>query len=79
MLTIILLTAVVVIYAYAQGYGIDRVIGVGLAGIAVGVALFGAQAAFASQPKVPCWTEVHGMAQLFRAMPYACQHTTLSR
>lgn len=73
MLTIGVLTVVAVIYGYAQGYKADKVVGIGFAGAVAGLALFGGQAAFASQPKVPCWTEVQGMAQLFRAMPYVCQ------
>ena len=76
MLTMIAVAAVAVLIAYAQGYKTDRIVGFGISGLAIGAILFGGQAMLAAQPKVPCWTQVHGVAQLMRAMPFVCQDRT---
>ena len=73
MVPIIILASVVAIYAYAQACPVSKIVAYGVAGAIAGAAVFGAQVAMAVQPKVPCWTEMHG-AQFFRAMPFICQH-----
>lgn len=72
-LTIVLLTLTPVLYGYAEGFRTDRIVGLGFLGLLAGIALFGAQTAIAGAPRVPCWTEAQGAAQMFRAMPYICQ------
>jgi hypothetical protein len=78
MVPIVVLAAVALIYSYSQRYPIDRLIGIGIAGAFAGFVLFGVEVAVADQPKVPCWSEMHG-SQFFRAMPYACQAATPAR
>ena len=73
MVPIVILASVAAIYAYAQAFPVSKVVAYGIAGAIAGAAVLGAQAAMAVQPKVPCWTEMHG-AQFFRAMPFICQH-----
>lgn len=73
MATIVILVGVAVIYGYLQRFPMDRLVGLGFAGFVAGLVVFGAQVAFAQQPKVPCWSEMHGGAQFFRAMPFVCQ------
>ena len=72
MVTILTLAAAALVYGYMQAYPTDRLVGIGIAGVFAGFVLFGIQVAFASQPKVPCWSQMHGM-EFFRAMPFACQ------
>jgi hypothetical protein len=79
MVTIVILVAAALIFGYSRRYPTDRLIGIGIAGMFAGLLLFGAQAAFASQPKVPCWSEMKGMTQFLRAMPFACQETSPAR
>ncbi|OGG52542.1 hypothetical protein A2851_01505 [Candidatus Kaiserbacteria bacterium RIFCSPHIGHO2_01_FULL_53_29] len=73
MATIVILVAVAAIYGYSQNYATDKLIGIMFAGALAGFALFGAQVVLVSQPKVPCWSEMKGGAQFFRAMPFMCQ------
>jgi hypothetical protein len=73
MVPIVILASVAAIFAYAQAFPVSKVVAYGLAGAIAGAAVFGAQVAMAVQPKVPCWTEMHG-AEFFRAMPFICQH-----
>ena len=78
MVPIVALTVVALIFGYSQRYARDRLIGIGIAGAFAGLVLFGVEVAVADQPKVPCWSEMHGM-EIFRAMPYACQAATPAR
>ena len=73
MVPIVILASVAAIYAYAQAFPGSKVIGYAAAGAIAGAAVFGAQVAMAVQPKVPCWSEMHG-SEFFRAMPFICQH-----
>ena len=79
MVTIGILVVAALMFGYSQRYPMDKLIGLGVAGVFAGLLLFGAQAAFASQPKVPCWSEMKGMTQFFRAMPFACQEASPTR
>jgi hypothetical protein len=72
MVPIIVLTAAALIFGYTQRYPMDRLVGLGIAGLVAGFVVFGVEAAVADQPKVPCWSQMHGM-EFFRAMPFACQ------
>jgi hypothetical protein len=74
MATIVILAGLAVMYAYIQRFPISKLAAYGIAGAIAGAAIFGAQVAVAHQPKVPCWSEMHGGAQFFRAMPFICQH-----
>jgi hypothetical protein len=73
MVPIVILAAVALFYGYSNHYPTGKMIGVGLAGAIAGLVVFGIQVAVADQPKVPCWSEMHGGAQFFRGMPYLCQ------
>jgi hypothetical protein len=73
MVPIVILASVAAIYAYTQAFPVSKLVAYGVAGAIAGAAIFGAQVAMAVQPKVPCWTEMHG-SQFFRAMPFICQH-----
>jgi len=79
MATIVIVAAAAIIYAYLQRFPMDRLVGYGIAGAIAGLVVFGAEVAAANQPKVPCWTEMHGGAQFFRAMPYLCQYAPVPR
>jgi len=79
MVPIVVLTAAALSFGYTRRYPMDRLIGLGIAGLFAGFVVFGVQVAVADQPKVPCWTESKGMDQFFRAMPYACQAATPAR
>lgn len=79
MVTIVVLVFGAIVYGYAQGYASDKLVGLGFAGAVTGLVLFGAQVTFASQPKVPCWSEMQGTAQFFRAMPFVCQDAPPAR
>lgn len=79
MITILALVAAAILYGYAKRLPSDKLIGMGIAGIFGGLVLFGIQAAVASQPKVPCMSEIQGPAQFLRAMPYACQSAPTRR
>ena len=72
MVPIIVLTAAALIFGYTQRYPMDKLVGLGIAGLVAGFVVFGVEAAVADQPKVPCWSQMHGM-EFFRAMPFACQ------
>ena len=74
MITIVILALVAGLYAYAQAFPASKLLAYCVAGAIAGAAIFGAQVATAHQPKVPCWSEMHGGAQFFRAMPFICQH-----
>jgi hypothetical protein len=73
MVPIVILATVAATYAYIQRFPTSKLLAYGVAGAMAGAAIFGAQVAVAHQPKVPCWTEMHG-AEFFRAMPFICQH-----
>lgn len=79
MATIVILTAVAGLFAYTQAFPTSKLVAYVIAGAVIGAVIFGAQVATASQPKVPCWSEMHGGAQFFRAMPFICQHATEAR
>jgi hypothetical protein len=74
MVPIIVLTTAALIFGYSQRYAGKRLVGVGMAGILAGFLVFSVEAAVADQPKVPCWSQMHGM-EFFRAMPFVCQTT----
>lgn len=76
MVTLVILVVAALIYGYSQRFATDKFVGIGIAGLFAGLVLFGAQVAFASQPKVPCWSEMKGMDQFFRAMPFVCQNAS---
>jgi hypothetical protein len=73
MVTIVIVAGAAIMYAYLQRFPMDKLVGFGIAGAVAGLVIFGGEVAVASQPKVPCWSEMHGGAQFFRAMPYLCQ------
>jgi hypothetical protein len=79
MATIAIVVGAAIMYAYLQRFPMDRLVGFGIAGFVAGLVIFGAQVAVADQPKVPCWSEMHGGAQFFRAMPYLCQYAPTPR
>jgi hypothetical protein len=72
MVPIIVLTVAALIFGYSQNYASGKLAGVAVAGFVAGMVVLGVQAAVADQPKVPCWSQMHGM-EFFRAMPFACQ------
>jgi hypothetical protein len=73
MATIVIVAGALILYAYIERFPLDKLIGLGIAGLVAGLIIFGGEVAVASQPKVPCWSEMHGGAQFFRAMPFLCQ------
>lgn len=73
MVPIVVLAGVALFYGYSNRYPIGKMIGIGVAGAFVGLAVWGIQVAFADEPRVPCWSQMHGGAQFFRGMPYLCQ------
>ena len=79
MVTIVALVVAALAYGYVRRYPTDRLIGIGIAGALAGLVLFGIQVAFASEPRVPCWSDSRGMDQFLRAMPFACQAATPAR
>jgi hypothetical protein len=72
MVPIVVLTAAALMFGYVRRYPIGRLAVLGMAGLVAGIVVFGIEAAVADQPKVPCWSQMHG-AEFFRAMPFACQ------
>jgi hypothetical protein len=79
MVPIVVLTAAALFFGYSQRYPMNRLVGLGIAGLFAGFVVFGVQVAVADQPKVPCWSESKGMEQFFRAMPLVCQAATPAR
>jgi disulfide bond formation protein DsbB len=73
MVPMVILAGAALFYGYSNHYPIGKMIGIGLVGALAGIAVLGVEVAFADQPKVPCWSEMHGGAQFFRGMPYLCQ------
>ena len=76
MVPIIVLTSAALIFGYSQRYAGKRLVGVGIAGVLAGFLVLTIEAAVADQPKVPCWSQMHGM-EFFRAMPFVCQAAAL--
>jgi hypothetical protein len=72
MVPIVVLTTAALIFGYSRNYAMGKLAVLGMAGLVAGFVVFGVQAAVADQPKVPCWSQMHGM-EFFRAMPFACQ------
>jgi hypothetical protein len=79
MVTILIVVAAALVYGFSQRYPRDNLIGMGIAGFFGGCLLLGVQAAFAYEPRVPCWSEVQGVTQFFRAMPVVCQGAQVAR
>jgi hypothetical protein len=79
MVTILIVVAIALLYAYWKRYPRENLIGFGIAGVLGGFLLFGVQVALASEPKVPCWSAVSGVTHVFRAMPVACQAASPAR
>ena len=72
MVPIVVLAGVALFYGYSQHYPIKKLIGIAMAGALAGLVVFGIEVVFADQPKVPCWSDMHG-SQFFRGMPLLCQ------
>jgi hypothetical protein len=77
MVPIVVFGGAALFYGYSMRYPIGKLIGIGMIGALVGIAVLGIEVAYADQPKVPCWSEMHGM-EFFRAMAYLCQATPVA-
>jgi hypothetical protein len=73
MVPIVVLAGAALFYGYSMRYPIGKLIGIGMVGALAGVVVLGIEVAFADQPKVPCWSEMHGGSQFFRRMPFLCE------
>src|SRR5262249_55193319 len=72
MLPIAGLTLLAFVFGYTQGYAWSKVASIGLSGLFAGLIIFGVQPTVTDQPKVPCWSQMHGMA-FFRGLLSLCQ------
>jgi hypothetical protein len=79
MVTVLIVVAAALFFGYSKRYPRENIIGMGIAGVLGGFILFGVQVAFASEPRVPCWSDVKGVTQFFRAMPAVCQAAAPAR
>jgi hypothetical protein len=79
MVTILIVVAIALFFGYAKRYPRDNLIGLGIVGLMGGFLIFGVQVAIASEPRVPCWSDMRGVTQFFRAMPVACQAVSPAR